>query len=260
MTPLSAVGTVLVVDDEPDNLHLALEILRGHGLEVVSARNGSDGLRIAARLLPDLILLDIRMPGLDGFAVGGALKADPATREIPLIFLTALDAIEDKARGFAAGGVDYVTKPFDARELLLRVVSHLRLARRIADLQGRLNKAGPSDPSASTRVSEIPGRSLEILLKARDTLLADLADPPGLDALAHGCGTNRTRLGQLFQTHLGMSVFGYLREQRLLHARTLLEQGRHTVEAVALAVGYSSGRDLARAFKRRFGVAPTRRA
>ncbi|WP_295437879.1 response regulator [uncultured Thiodictyon sp.] len=144
MIPATDDGTVLVIDDEPDNLRLALEMLRGQGLEMVSARDGAAGVHIATRLRPDLILLDIRMPGLDGFEVCGLLKANPVTREIPVIFLTALDQIEDKARGFALGGVDYVTKPFDARELLLRVASHLRLARRVARLPERCHTPAPN--------------------------------------------------------------------------------------------------------------------
>ena len=253
MIPPADKSAILVIDDEPDNLRLAVEMLRDHGLEMISARNGADGLRIAARLHPDLILLDIRMPGLDGFQVCRRLKADPATREIPVIFLTALDQFEDKARGFAVGGVDYVTKPFDARELLLRVINHLRLARRGAALAD--HPAAPDAPVSSRPMPQ--NRSLEILIQARDYLLADLAHPPDLATLARYCGTNRTSLQRLFQTHLGMSVFGYLREQRLQRARSLLAQGRQNIEAVAGTVGYQNGRDLARAFRQRFGVAPS---
>jgi len=139
-----------------------------------------------------------------------------------------------------------VTKPFDARELLLRVASHLRLARRVARLpeRGPAPEPGPTDPTAA-----LPDRPLAILLRARDHLLANMADPPDLAALARHCATNRTSLERLFKTHLGMSVFGYLREQRLQRARRLLEQGRYSV-------GYRSGRNLARAFKQRFGIAP----
>ena len=118
MNPASPPRCVLIVDDELDNLALGLAILEDHGLEVATARDGLEGLAVATRLLPDLILLDVRMPGVDGFAVCRQLKAQPATREIPVIFLSALDQIEDKAQGFAAGGVDYVTKPYMVRPAL----------------------------------------------------------------------------------------------------------------------------------------------
>lgn len=247
-------GTILVIDDEIDNLRLAIEMLREQGLEMVSARNGRDGLRIAARLQPDLILIDIRMPGLDGFEVCRLLKAEPATSDIPVIFLTALDQIKDKAHGFMVGGVDYVTKPFDARELLMRVKNHLQIGRRVAALKERLDTLGTEDAAAAT---EMPTRPLAIFQRARDLLIADLAQPPDLATLARQCGTNRTYLQGLFQAQLGMSIFSYLREQRLQQARSLLEQGQDSVELVAHLVGYRNGRDLARAFKQRFGIAPS---
>ncbi len=250
-------GTVLVVDDEPDHLRVALEMLRGYGLELVSARDGAAGLLIAARLCPDLILLDIRMPGLDGFEVCRRLQADPVTRPIPVLFLSALGQIEDKAQGFALGAVDYITKPFDARELLLRVATHLRLARRGAPTPAPPAAASAAPPAApATGVAGEPARALETLLRARDLLLTDLAAPPDLTTLARRCASNHTTLEQLFQTHLGLSVFGYLREQRLQQARRLLEAGGHSVEAVSARVGYGSARNLARAFRQRFGLPP----
>ena len=102
-----------------------------------------------------------------------------------------------------------------------------------------------------------PDRSLVILLRARDRLLADLANPPDLNALARDCGTNRTTLQHLFQAKLGMSVFGYLREQRLQRARRLLAAGGHGIDEVATRVGYRHGHNLTRAFKQRFGLTPS---
>lgn len=244
--------TLLVIDDEPDNLHLAAEILRDQGLELVSAPDGATGLRLAATLRPDLILLDIRMPGLDGFQVCERLKTDPATRSIPVIFLSALDHYEDKARGFAAGGVDYVTKPCDARELLLRVTNHLRLAQAAPGPAA----VSPGEPSVA-EATLAPDRSLVILLRARDRFVADLANPPDLNALARDCGTNRTTLQHLFQAKLGMSVFGYLREQRLQRALRLLAAGGYGIDEVATRVGYRHGHNFTRAFKQRFGLTPS---
>ena len=245
---------VLIVDDELDNLALALAILEDHSLEVATARDGLEGLAVATRLLPDLILLDVRMPGVDGFAVCQRLKAQPATREIPVIFLSALDQIEDKAQGFAAGGVDYVTKPFDARELLLRVRTHLRIGQQLAALR----RASPP-PGAGDRT---PGRESSpdlppLLVQARDLLLADPLNPPDPATLAGLCHTNRTYLQGLFKAHLGLSIVAYLREQRLQRARQLLEEGEVGIELIAHQVGYRNGRDLSRAFKLRFGVSPS---
>lgn len=244
---------ILAIDDETDTLRLTYEILTEQGLEMASARNGRDGLRIAAALRPDLILLDIRMVELDGFQVCEILKADPATRTIPVIFVSARDQVEDKARGFMIGGVDYVTKPFDLHELILRITNHLRLAR--PNPTPTDSAETPSDPVAT---SLSPGRSLEILMRARDRLLADLTVTPDLASLARECHTNRTSLQRLFREHLGLSVFAYLREQRLQRALILLREGRQSVDFAANAVGYSSGPALSRAFKQRFGIAPSR--
>ena len=245
--PAADIATLLLVDDEPENLRVALSMLREHGLEVLVALNGADGLRIAADARPDLVLLDVRMPGLDGIAVCRRLKADAETRDIPVIFLTALTDIDDKARGFGAGGVDYIGKPFDARELLLRVVTHLRLARGQAAL-----------PTATaTGADTAPGRDIRLLLRARDRLRAELHRPHGLDELARVIGTNRTTLNRLFQTHLGTSVMGYLREQRLQRARALLTNSTWSLEQISTAVGYQNPGALSRALRARFGTTPT---
>ena len=251
--PSGFLETVLIIDDEPDNLHLAFEILRDQGLEILCARDGTDGLRLAAELAPDLILLDIRMPDLNGFDVCARLKSLPATRDIPVIFLSALDQFEDKAQGFAQGGVDYITKPFDARELCLRVTHQIRLARRVTGITDAAPVAVEQDEP-----DEVPLRRwLSIFVKARTVLLTDLVDPPDIAALARACGTNRTTLQRIFQEHLGMGVAGFLREQRLQHAHQLLLRGEHRVEDIAHLVGYSGSHELRRAFKQRFGRLPS---
>ncbi len=120
-------GNILIVDDEPANLRLLLNMLVEQGYKVRSAPNGKLALTGAQAIPPDLILLDINMPGLSGFEVCEQLKADPRTRNIPIIFISALDQIEDKVRALALGGVDYITKPFQIEEVLARVGTHLAL-------------------------------------------------------------------------------------------------------------------------------------
>jgi diguanylate cyclase (GGDEF)-like protein/PAS domain S-box-containing protein len=118
---------ILVVDDTPANLQLAAEHLERGGFEVLVARDGEEGLARADYVRPDLVLLDLVMPGIDGFETCARLKASEALRDIPIIFMTALSDVEDKVKAFRAGGVDYVTKPFQAEELLARVRTHLTL-------------------------------------------------------------------------------------------------------------------------------------
>jgi len=118
---------ILIVDDTPANLRLLSAMLSEHGYRVRPARNGKLALMSAQASPPDLILLDIRMPDLNGYEVCEQLKADPHTRDIPVIFISALDQSDDKVKAFAFGGVDYITKPFQIEEVLVRIKTHLAL-------------------------------------------------------------------------------------------------------------------------------------
>ena len=126
---------ILVVDDTPANVKLLVDLLSVNGFDVIAAGSGTEGLERAATDAPDLVLLDVMMPDLDGFAVCERLKANEATSDAPVIFLTALHETLDKVRAFSAGGVDYLTKPFEPRELLARVGTHLALRRAQRDLE-----------------------------------------------------------------------------------------------------------------------------
>lgn len=118
--------TILVVDDEPANLRV-LKHLLGDQYALAFAKNGAEALRVAETQLPDLILLDVMMPGMTGFEVCKALKEKPLTRAIPVIFVTALSEEQDETEGFAVGGVDYITKPISPSVVKARVKTHLSL-------------------------------------------------------------------------------------------------------------------------------------
>jgi DNA-binding NtrC family response regulator len=124
-------ATLLIVDDEPRNVDVLRQELRDAGYRPLSAANGEDALRLAEKEQPDLILLDVMMPGIDGYETCRRLKAAEATRSIPVIFLTALTDTFEKVRAFRSGAVDYVTKPFEPEELLVRVATHVALRREI---------------------------------------------------------------------------------------------------------------------------------
>ncbi len=134
-------GKLLLVDDNPVNLQMLYQLLDKPGLRLLVAKTGKAALEITKKTLPDLILLDIMMPGIDGFEVCRRLKTDPVTRPIPVIFLSALDDTADKVKGLQLGAVDFVSKPFQPEEVIARVNTHLtlhRLAREVQTQRDRL--------------------------------------------------------------------------------------------------------------------------
>jgi len=126
---------IMVVDDTPANLKLLHKMLKSKSYRVLAFPDGEKALKAAAKCPPDLIFLDIKMPGMDGFEVCERLKADAALKDIPVIFISALAETADKVKAFAVGGVDYVTKPFQFEEVNARVETHLRLRRQQIELQ-----------------------------------------------------------------------------------------------------------------------------
>lgn len=118
---------ILIVDDIEENLRVLTETLTEEGFYPLQAKSGERAIAIAKKAQPDLILLDIKMPGMDGYETISRLKEDPETAPIPVIFISALNQIEDKVKGFTAGAVDYVSKPFQKEEVIARVGTHLSL-------------------------------------------------------------------------------------------------------------------------------------
>jgi sigma-B regulation protein RsbU (phosphoserine phosphatase) len=170
--------TVLIVDDTADNLRLLAQMLAEGGYDVRAATSGTRALELAAADPPDLVLLDIRMPEMDGFEVCRQLKADRKTQHIPVVFISALNEVQDKLRGFEVGGVDYVTKPFQVEEVLARARTHLALRRfeqRMEEanrrFQEELELAGQVQASFLPRSGpELPGWEFALTLKpARET-------------------------------------------------------------------------------------------
>ncbi len=162
---------ILVVDDTPENLSILTEILTRQGYKVRSASSGSEALAIVQKELPDLILLDVLMPNMDGYEVCRYLKTDGRTREIPIIFISALDSHSDKMNAFSAGGVDYITRPFKFGEVLARVKTHLTMRQ----LQDELEAKNEALKRANDNLEEkVKARTAE-LAAANDSLHAEIA-------------------------------------------------------------------------------------
>lgn len=140
--------SLLIIDDNPTNLRVMVDYLATYGFEIMVARNGNSGIRRAKYAVPDLILLDVKMPGIDGFETCRRLKADPQVKDVPVIFMTALTSTEDKVQGFAVGAVDYITKPIRHEEALARISTHLT----IRDLQKKLLQANKQLEEANNKL------------------------------------------------------------------------------------------------------------
>ncbi|HBY76712.1 MAG TPA: hybrid sensor histidine kinase/response regulator, partial [Cyanobacteria bacterium UBA11148] len=133
-------ANILIVDDTPQNLQVLSATLSEQGYKIRGVVKGQMAIRAARSSPPDLILLDIRMPEMDGYQVCEHLKADPQTRDIPVIFISALDDVFDKVKAFTVGGVDYITKPFQVEEVLARVENQLTIQRLSKQLQQQNQK------------------------------------------------------------------------------------------------------------------------
>lgn len=169
-------GNIFLIDDNPANLDLLAGILRERGYAVRVAPNGKLGLNAIRTRIPDLIMLDITMPEMDGYQVCKLLKSDEATRDIPVIFISALDEAIDKVRAFEVGGVDYVTKPFQAEEVLARLENQLRISRLQKELQHynvQLEQQSKQLTDANLKLRELD----ELKAKFTAMLVHDLKSP-----------------------------------------------------------------------------------
>ena len=159
-------GVVLIVDDIPDNLAVLHDALDESGYTVLVATDGASAIARAAQTLPDIVLLDALMPGMDGFEVARRLKSDEATAPIPIVFMTALTDTEHVLAAFAAGGVDYVSKPVRPREVVARIAAHLQSARHARQARNALDAFG----HASIALRPADGRVLWQTPLARDLM------------------------------------------------------------------------------------------
>ena len=132
--------TILIIDDNITNLKVAVDYLEAYSYKILTASNGQKGVERAIFTQPDLILLDVMMPGIDGFETCERLKANEKTAAIPVIFMTALADSADKVRGFKSGGIDYITKPLDAAEVVNRVRTHLTLRELQTELESKVQE------------------------------------------------------------------------------------------------------------------------
>src|SRR5580693_3452657 len=194
--------TILVVDDTSTNVELVAGVLDAEGFHTLTANNGRDAQQVARTEHPDLILLDVLMPGESGFETCAHLKSDPVTADIPIIFLSSLDDVKSKVAGLKMGGVDYITKPMHGEEVLARVRVHLRIRetnRALVEHQrARLNQLRDAQQAIMVRPEDLPDANFAVYYKPLEEAGGDCYDVvplgPGIflyfvaDVSGHGPG------------------------------------------------------------------------
>jgi len=232
---------LLIIDDQPDTIALLLAYLNDFSIDISVASNSGEGLQKALSDKPDIIFLDVVMPGVDGLKLCKQLKLNPLTAAIPVIFLSGRVELHDKLLGFSAGCVDYITKPYSEAEVVARLTAHLSLVKRLSPANSDHNGPDIAD---------------KIIPQALQYLKDNLAEPPRVIALAHLLGTNERKLTDIFREQLGMTVYEYQAQLRIEQACQLLADSNLPVKQVAIQCGYKNAGDFSRAFRRRMGANP----
>jgi sigma-B regulation protein RsbU (phosphoserine phosphatase) len=172
--------TILVVDDTPTNLEIVRSVLAAEGFRTLTASEGPTARAMSRAQQPDLVLLDVMMPGESGFEVCAQLKSDPATADIPIIFLSALDDVKSKVTGLKIGGVDYIAKPVHGEEVLARVRVHLRIRENnralVEQQRARLNQLRDAQQAILTRSEDCPEAKFAVCFQPLEEAGGDFYD------------------------------------------------------------------------------------
>ncbi|MDD2727971.1 response regulator [Malikia sp.] len=245
---------ILLIDDSLVELRQLIALMTSRDLRVSVAFNGRDGLHKAELLQPDLILLDINMPVMNGFATCRLLKTSERSRDIPVIFLSAANDADRRIEGLELGAVDFVSKPFHDVEVLTRVRIHLELA---TAYRSRMQAGLVKDPPGQSGEAILASKKDGLLVKtAVEYLRQHLAKPPSTRELASILCSNERRLNSAFQAHFDQPVSAWLREERLQQAAHFLQTTQTPVADLSEYLGFSTSSNFAKAFKERYQCSP----
>lgn len=241
---------VLLVEDQ-DDIRTYIRHLFANTYQVIEAADGAAGWEKAAQLLPDIVIADVAMPIMDGFALTHRLKSDPRTSHIPVIILTAKDTVDNQLTGLETGADDYLTKPFHPILLQARVTNLLSLR---DQLKTKYNRQVTLQP----QVQELDHPDAKFLNQLMIALDKHLHEPEfNVTSLVSEIGMSRPVLFRKVKMLTGLSVIDLLRTTRLKKAELLLKQRKVSVSEVAFAVGFSDPKYFSRAFRSQFGMSPT---
>lgn len=245
---------LLLIDDSIAELRILVNMLKGAGYQITMANNGAEGIQRAILCQPDLVLLDVRMPYMDGFVACRHLKAESLTKHIPVIFLSAANDTQSRLDGLRLGACDYITKPLAEEEVLLRVAIHLPRIEAPPSKQEPV--AAPSRWNWRTQVSG-EARISRLVALACDEVMQQPGKGWSQDSLAEKIGTNRKRLNEEFKQVFGITVMAWVREYRMQQAAQWLQHRSLNVNAVALDLGFDSAAHFSTVFRERHGISPT---
>lgn len=247
-SPAPGAPLLLLVEDHPDELRWLIPLLRP-AFRIALAQSGQQGLQRAQALRPDLVLLDVGLPDMDGYALSRLLKADPLTTAIPVLFLSSHNEPSQRIRGLEAGAVDFISKPYHPEEVLARIQVHLQLSARMRP---------PADTGPDSLPPADADRDPEALLahRAATYIREHLGEALSVSQIARQVGLHEKRLLALFREHLGQTVSGFLSDERVRTGQRLLAETAMTVQDIAFMVGYGNPGNFATAFRERHGLSP----
>ncbi|MEB3291257.1 MAG: response regulator [Leptolyngbya sp.] len=273
--------TILVIEDEAQTRNIFLKCLEFEGFDAVGASDGTSGVGLAQQHQPDLIVCDIMMPDMDGYAVLSTLRRSRPTARIPLIFLTAKVTMADLRRGMDLGADDYLTKPCTVEQFLAAINTRLQRQDQLARLwsegpETSLDRQSPQNsiPLGHLKTALVPGTREDASAETRplhpstffpdDPKLANLfqfieahfCQPIGLNDVAQAVGYSPAYLTNLVQTHTGRTVKQWIIERRMAQARQLLTHTDHSIRAISEAIGYGDAGYFTRQFRQLHGVSP----
>ena len=243
--------TVLVIDDNTDIRQYERTLLQDEYV-VLEAADGKEGLAVALKEVPDLVICDVMMPVMDGLELTERLKTNTATSHIPVIMLTAKNLEEHRAEGYEHGADSYITKPFHSKVLLARIENLLRQRQLLKNLY-----QGAQEAEKEISESHLEDRDKQFLKQLQAIIQKNLSDSEfGVEDMGQQIGLSRVQLYRKVKAMTGSSVVDLLRKARLVKARRLLETRSMSVSEVAYEVGFSAPSYFTKCFKEEYGMLP----
>ncbi|MBT9317855.1 response regulator transcription factor [Leptothoe spongobia] len=250
------VKTILVIEDEAQTREIFLRCLQFENFKGIGAENGSTGVRLATKHQPDLVVCDIMMPDMDGYAVLSSLQQNNATASIPFIFLTAKVTMADLRQGMTLGADDYLTKPCTVEDFLDAIASRLK---RQEDLKRGLQTALPPSPDTQSQkatTAETIFPDCPRLTAVFEFIEAHYQQSINLTDVAQAVGYSPAYLTNLSQSHTGRTVKAWIIERRMAQARQLLASTAESIKQIADSIGYADASYFTRQFRKLHGVTP----